>query len=63
MSLYRLMLTGLLMVGVAGLFLWLNYHSDATFADGHDEMLVGDAIAASAAAGRWVEVAREAAPS
>jgi predicted dehydrogenase len=29
-----------------------------TFADGHDEMLVGDAIAESAHAGRWVEVAR-----
>jgi len=28
----------------------------ATFADGHEEMLVGDAIAASARAGRWVEV-------
>jgi predicted dehydrogenase len=34
----------------------------ATFADGHDEMLVGDAIAASAAAGRWVDVARDPAP-
>ena len=31
----------------------------ATFADGHDEMLVGDAIAESARQGRWVEVARE----
>ena len=31
----------------------------ATFADGHDEMLVGEAVAASAAAGRWVDVARE----
>jgi predicted dehydrogenase len=30
----------------------------ATFADGHDEMLVNDAIAASAAAGRWVDVDR-----
>jgi predicted dehydrogenase len=30
----------------------------ATFADGHDEMLVNDAIAESAAAGRWVDVAR-----
>jgi predicted dehydrogenase len=28
----------------------------ATFADGHDEMLVNDAIAASAAAGRWTAV-------
>jgi len=31
----------------------------ATFADGHDEMLVGDAVAESARLGRWVEVARE----
>ena len=31
----------------------------ATFADGHDEMLVNDAIAESAKAGRWVEVDRE----
>ncbi len=30
-----------------------------TFADGHDEMLVGDAVAASASQGRWVEVQRE----
>jgi hypothetical protein len=30
----------------------------ATFAAGHDEMLVNDAIAASAAAGRWTEVDR-----
>ncbi|HEY7522160.1 MAG TPA: Gfo/Idh/MocA family oxidoreductase [Candidatus Limnocylindrales bacterium] len=30
----------------------------ATFADGYDEMLVGDAIADSAREGRWVEVAR-----
>jgi predicted dehydrogenase len=30
----------------------------ATFADGHDEMLVGDAIARSAREGRWVEVDR-----
>jgi predicted dehydrogenase len=29
-----------------------------TFADGHDEMLVGDAIAASAREGRWIEVDR-----
>jgi len=29
-----------------------------TFADGHDEMLVGDAIAESARTGRWVDVAR-----
>jgi predicted dehydrogenase len=29
-----------------------------TFADGHDEMLVGDAVAASAAAGRWADVVR-----
>jgi predicted dehydrogenase len=33
----------------------------ATFADGHDEMLVGDAIAESARVGRWVEVVRESA--
>ena len=32
----------------------------ATFADGHDEMLVNEAIAASAREGRWVEVARDA---
>ena len=30
----------------------------ATFADGHDEMLVGDAVAESARNGRWVDVAR-----
>ncbi|HEV8489690.1 MAG TPA: Gfo/Idh/MocA family oxidoreductase [Candidatus Limnocylindrales bacterium] len=35
----------------------------ATFADGHDEMLVGDAVAASARAGRWAEVARTLAPT
>ncbi|HEU4671765.1 MAG TPA: Gfo/Idh/MocA family oxidoreductase [Candidatus Limnocylindrales bacterium] len=34
----------------------------ATFADGHDEMLVGDAIAESARSGRWVEVDRSATP-
>ncbi len=33
----------------------------ATFADGHDEMLVGDAIADSARLGRWVEIDRSAA--
>jgi predicted dehydrogenase len=32
----------------------------ATFADGHEEMLVCDAIAESARTGRWVEVARPA---
>ncbi len=32
----------------------------ATFADGHDEMLVGDAIAESARLGRWVDVDRSA---
>ena len=32
----------------------------ATFADGHDEMLVNDAIAESARLGRWVEVDRSA---
>ena len=31
-----------------------------TFADGHDEMLVGDAVAASARDGRWTRVEREA---
>ena len=31
----------------------------ATFADGHDEMLVNDAIASSAASGRWVDIVRE----
>lgn len=31
----------------------------ATFADGHDELLVGDAIADSASQGRWVTVARQ----
>ena len=30
-----------------------------TFADGHDEMLVGDAIARSAREGRWVQVDRD----
>ncbi len=34
-----------------------------TFADGHDEMLVGDAIARSAREGRWVTVDRTALPS
>ena len=33
-----------------------------TFADGHDEMLVNDAIAESARLGRWVDVVREPAP-
>ncbi len=33
-----------------------------TFADGHDEMLVGDAIARSAREGRWVDVDRSASP-
>ncbi|HET9522117.1 MAG TPA: Gfo/Idh/MocA family oxidoreductase [Candidatus Limnocylindrales bacterium] len=31
-----------------------------SFADGHDEMLVGDAIARSATEGRWIEVDRSA---
>jgi predicted dehydrogenase len=35
----------------------------ATFADGHDEMLVNDAIARSAHEGRWVEVARSTSPA
>jgi predicted dehydrogenase len=30
----------------------------ATFTDGHEEMLVGDAVAASARAGAWVAVDR-----
>jgi len=30
-----------------------------TFADGHDEMLVNDAVAASARIGRWTDVVRE----
>jgi predicted dehydrogenase len=34
-----------------------------TFADGHDAMLVGDAIAESARSGRWVEVDRSTAGS
>jgi predicted dehydrogenase len=34
----------------------------ATFADGHDEMLVGDAIARSAREGRWVDVDRSSIP-
>jgi predicted dehydrogenase len=34
-----------------------------TFADGHDEMLVGDAIAESARTGAWVDVARDAVPA
>lgn len=34
-----------------------------TFADGHDEMLVGDAIARSAREGRWVDVDRSASPA
>jgi predicted dehydrogenase len=33
-----------------------------SFADGHDEMLVGDAIARSAREGRWIEVDRSARP-
>ncbi len=34
-----------------------------TFADGHDEMLVGDAIAESARAGAWVDVVRDGVPA
>jgi predicted dehydrogenase len=34
----------------------------ATFADGHDEMLVNDAVAESARLGRWVDVVRDAIP-
>ena len=33
-----------------------------TFADGHDEMLVNDAIAESARVGRWVDVVRDSVP-
>ena len=33
-----------------------------TFADGHDEALIADAIAASAREGRWVEVERASTP-
>ncbi len=36
-----------------------KHPSYPTFADGHDEMLVNDAIAESARLGRWVEVVRE----
>ncbi len=32
----------------------------ATFADGHEEMLVGDAVLESSGSGRWVEIARPA---
>jgi predicted dehydrogenase len=32
-----------------------------TFADGHDEMLVGEAISRSAREGRWVDVDRSSA--
>jgi predicted dehydrogenase len=35
----------------------------ATFADGHDEMLVGDAVAASARSGQWTEVPRSQIPA
>jgi predicted dehydrogenase len=35
----------------------------ATFADGHDEMLVGEAVAQSAREGRWVDVDRSTDPS
>ena len=31
----------------------------ATFADGHEEMLIGDAVLESARSGRWVDVRRE----
>ncbi len=34
-----------------------------TFADGHDEMLVGDAVATSAREGRWTAVERTATPA
>lgn len=35
----------------------------ATFADGHEEMLVGDAVLESARSGRWVAVARSEQPA
>jgi predicted dehydrogenase len=35
----------------------------STFADGHEEMLLGDAVAESARTGRWVDVARPSAAS
>jgi predicted dehydrogenase len=35
----------------------------ATFADGHDEMLVGDAVMASARSGQWTEVSRMQTPT
>jgi predicted dehydrogenase len=35
----------------------------ATFADGHDEMLVNDAIAESAATSRWTDVGRDGSPA
>lgn len=35
----------------------------ATFADGHEEMLIGDAVLQSAQTGRWADVDREPAPS
>ncbi|HXI81768.1 MAG TPA: Gfo/Idh/MocA family oxidoreductase, partial [Verrucomicrobiae bacterium] len=35
----------------------------ATFAAGHDEMLVNDAVAESARTGRWVDVARASSPT
>ncbi|HVL54142.1 MAG TPA: Gfo/Idh/MocA family oxidoreductase [Vitreimonas sp.] len=34
----------------------------ATFEDGHEEMLIGDAVLRSAREGRWVDVARSGAP-
>jgi predicted dehydrogenase len=33
-------------------------HTYANFADGHEEMLVGDAVLESSRTGRWVQVAR-----
>ena len=35
----------------------------ATFADGHEEMLVGDAVLGSSRTGRWIEVARPGRPA
>jgi predicted dehydrogenase len=39
-----------------------EHPSYPTFADGHDEMLVNDAIAESARVGRWVDVVRDPVP-
>jgi len=51
-ALYRAVYTDVVAGGPAG------EPAYPTFADGHDEMLVNDAIAASAREGRWVAVNR-----